>query len=201
MSNETHMINGLGHLVPMEKVSDQDKLENQLVVDLFGQAQQLNAELARFKQAAVNDIDSFVQLVAEKYGITKGGRKGNLTLMSFDQLTKVQIAMSDTIAFGPELQVAKQLIDDFIKASSTGANDDILVLVNHAFAVDKQGKVNRANILGLRKLKIEAETWKKAMEAIADAQRVTATKQYLRFYRRKALGAGWEPMSLDFAAV
>lgn len=200
MSNET-MTNDKGHLVPTHLVKPEERLENDLVLDLFSKAQRLSAELGYFKIAANEDIGAFLALLDEKYGVTKGGKKGNMTLLSYDGLTKVQVAVADSIAFGPQLQVAKSLIDEFIKDSSEGVNENIMALVNHAFAVDKEGKVNRASILGLRRLNIQHEKWQQAMQAITDSMRVTSTKQYLRFYHRRDLTAPWMATTLDFAAA
>jgi hypothetical protein len=200
MSNAT-MINDKGHPVPTELVSPQDKMEDQLVADLFGRAESLNAALVSFKISATGDIVAFMDLLSEKYGVVKGGKKGNMTLTSYDGLTRIQVAVAESIAFGPQLQVAKTLIDEYIKGNSEGVNAGIMALVNHAFAVDKEGKVNRASVLGLRRVDIQDEKWKQAMLAIADSMRVTSTKQYLRFYRRRDLVAPWVAMTLDFAAV
>ena len=195
------MINDKGHLVPVSLVKPQDKLENDLVLELFDNAQALQKQMIEFKQNAFSDMECFVQLLSEQYGLTKGGRKGNMTFMSYDGLTKIQLQVHDTIAFGPELQIAKNLIDECIKDSSDGVNDTILALVNHAFRVDKAGQVNRGSILGLRRLEINNAKWKQAMQAIADSMRTVSTKQYVRFYRRASAEGMWESLTLDFAGV
>lgn len=201
MTTATHMTNEKGHLVPAELVKPEHKLEDQLVLELFTRAGELHKLLAEFKRAAFSDIDALLALLSEKYGVTKGGRKGNLTLTSYDGLTKVQLQVSDGFVFGPELQLAKQLIDEMIKASSGGADEKIIALVNHAFAVDRQGQVNRGNILGLRRLNIQDAKWEQAMQAITDSVRVTSTSQYIRFYRRPTPEAQWQAVTLDFAGV
>lgn len=201
MTTPATMTNDKGHLVPIDLVKPEHKMENDLVLDLFGKAKQLHDAMAQFKIAATDDIEAFLALLAERYQLKKGGQKGNITLLSYDGLTKVQVAVAESIAFGPQLMVAKTLIDELIKESSEGVNANILALVNHAFAVDKEGKVNRASILGLRRLDIKDEKWKQAMAAIADSMRVTSTKQYIRFYQRRDLVAQWVAMPLDFAAV
>jgi hypothetical protein len=195
------MTNDKGHLVPVHLVKPEHKLENDLVLALYEQASIQHTRLSRLKEAATDDITAFLDLLSEKYGVSKGGKKGNITLLSYDGLTKVQVAVAENIAFGPELQIAKTLIDACIKDSSEGVNDTILALVNHAFAVDKEGRVNRANILGLRRLDIQDEKWKQAMQAIADSMRITSTKQYIRFYHRANIAAPWQGLSLDFASV
>ena len=61
-------------------------------------------------------------------------------------------------------------------------------LVDHAFRVDKKGKLNTGAILGLRNLKIEDARWKTAMTAISESIKVVGTCQYVRFYRRDENG-------------
>lgn len=201
MTNPTHMTNDKGHLVPVDMVKPQHKLEDQLVNDLFSKAAGLNDLLRAFKVQAFADVATFIALVAEQYGVKKGGKRGNLTLNSYDGLTKLTLQVSDSFAFGPELQIAKQLIDEMIKEKSEGVDETIVQLVNHSFAVDKQGQVNRGNILGLRRLDIKEPKWQQAMQAITDSLRTTNTCQYIRLYRRKDTVSPWVAMSLDFAGV
>ncbi|MBM3617503.1 MAG: DUF3164 family protein [Alphaproteobacteria bacterium] len=201
MSNAQHMINHEGIPVPIGMVKPQDKLRDDLVLSLFDKANELHKALAAFRIGSFEDVNAFVQLLAGEYKQVMRGKKGNMTFLSYDTLTKVQVQVADTIAFGPELQIAKSIIDECIKDSSEGVNDTILALVNHAFRVDKAGQVNRASILSLRQLDIKHEKWPEAMKAIADSMQTISTKQYIRFYRRADLAAPWQSLSLDFAAV
>lgn len=198
---DAYMTNSEGHLVPASMVKPEDKLESELVLDLFSKAHALNQALADFKKLTFNDVQAFLDLLAEKYDCQKGGKKGNMTLTSYDGLTKVQVSVADFIQFGPQLQIAKNLIDGCIKEWGDGGNDNIQALVNHAFRVDKANQVNTQAILGLRKLNIQDAKWKQAMEAITDSMKVIASKQYVRFYQRPSIEAQWKPVSLDIASV
>lgn len=199
MEDHQYMTNGEGHLVPIESVKAEDRLENDFVVQLYTEAQQLHDKLTAFKDKAFGETDTFLDLLAEKYKVQKGGKKGNVTFLSFDGLTKVQVSNADFISFGPQLQIAKHLIDDFIKEESGGINANIRTIIFHAFRVDKEGKVNKAEILGLRKLDIKGDKWHAAMEAITDSIRVGSTKRYIRFYRRHNLQEDWTAVTLDLA--
>ena len=198
---QDYMTNAEGHLVPIDKVKPEDRLEDDLVCELYAEALSLNAELAAFKQKSFENVNGFVTLLDEKYGVTKGGKKGNLTLTSYDGLTRIQISVADNLQFGPQLQVAKSLIDECINEWSDGANNNIRALVDHAFRVDKSGRINVQSILGLRRLNISDEKWLKAMEAITESIRVTSSKQYVRIYRRPSPEADWENVNLDIARV
>lgn len=196
-----YLKDGQGRLVPIETIRPQDILENDFVLALFKKAQDLNEQLAAFRQLAFDDTDAFVTLLREKYQVKKGGTKGNATFVSFDGMTKIQISNADFLSFGVELQIAKDLIDECIKEWGAGSDAHIVALVNHAFRVDKQGKVNKDDILGLRKIDIKDEKWLRAMDAISDSIRVTRSKRYVRFYRRPAPELDFEPINLDLAKV
>ncbi len=190
-----------GNLVPEAKVKDEHKLEDQLVRDQVAAAKKLNAALAEFKNSSLNEAAAFRALIAERYGAKKGGRKGNMTLRTFDGAFEMQVAVAENLSFGPELQAAKDLIDECIERWSEGANDNIHALVNHAFQVSKEGRIDTGRVLGLRKLDIEDPEWHRAMTAIADAVRVTSSKTYIRFYSIDPDTGIRTAIPLDLAAV
>lgn len=112
---------------------------------------------------------------------------------------KIQVQVSDLITFGPELQVAKQLIDECLTEWSADSRPEIQSIVTRAFNTEKEGQVNRADVFMLLKLEIEDTRWKTAMEAIRDAIRVTGSKEYVRFYKRDSLEADWQAITIDLA--
>lgn len=187
--------------MPIDMVRPEDKLENELVLALYAGADRIHETLALFKRSAFEDVHAFIELLQEQYRVSKGGKKGNMTLMSYDGLTKLQISVAEFITFGPQLKVAKDLIDECINEWAKGSNDNIRVLVDHAFRVDKNNRVNTAAILGLRRLPIQDDKWRRAMEAISDSMRVCASREYIRFYRRPSPEVDWKPVPLDIAGV
>ncbi len=148
-----------GNLIPESKVKDIDKLRHQVVTDLCHMAKQRRDGLAEFKAKAMQEVAALVATSMEQYGVKSGGDKGNVTLTSFDGRYKLVRQMQDHIVFGEQLQAAKALIDECVQEWSAGANDNIRVLVNHAFQTDKAGKINTGRVLGLRRLAIKDEAW------------------------------------------
>lgn len=193
--------NAKGDLVPETKVSDIDKLRDQLVRDLCTQAEARSKDLAQFKLDSMGDVTAFVETSAEQYGVKVRGTKGNFTLMTFDGKLKVVRQMQDQITFGEQLQAAKSLIDQCVTRWAEGANDNIKVLVSDAFQVDKQGLINTGRVLGLRRLDIKDEDWQTAMKAISDSIQVASTKPYIRFYKRNENTGAYDAINLDLAAV
>ena len=190
-----------GNLVPDAKVKDIDKLRHQVVTDLCAMAKTSSAALSKFKLDAMQEVAALVSTSMEQYGVKSGGTKGNVTLVSFDGKYKLVRQMQDHIVFGEQLMAAKELIDECVQEWSEGANDNIRVLVGHAFQTDKEGKINTGRVLALRRLAIQDEKWQQAMQAIADSMQTASTKPYIRFYERMDATGEYRPISLDVAAV
>lgn len=197
---EGYMMNADGALMPVDKVKPAHKLEDQLVHRLIEDAKALSSQLTKFKDLAMGDAQAFRSMIAEEYGAKKGGAKGNMTLRSYDGALSVQVQVTETIDFGAELQAAKELIDDCVEVWSEGSNDNLLVLINHAFQVNKEGNIDTGRVLGLRRLDITDEKWLSAMNAISDAVRVTGSRTYIRFYETDQKGER-SAISLDLASA
>ena len=193
--------NAKGNLVPESKVKAVDKLRDQLVKDLCAQAEVKSADIGKFKLGTMADVNAFIDVSVEQYGVKAGGKKGNATLMTFDGKKKVVLQMQERITFGEQLQAAKALIDQCVTRWAANADDNIKVLITDAFQVDKEGLINTGRVLGLLRLEIDDPDWKMAMKAIADSRQVANTKAYIRFYQRSDASGDWKPISLDMAAV
>jgi len=189
------------NLVPVSKIKDIDKDRHRVVAELCDQAKAVSAQLMGFKTSAMHAVSEFVERSLSLYEVPHGGKKGNLTLISFDGKFKIVRQMQETITFDERLQAAKALIDECIQAWSKGSNANIKALVNDAFQVDQQGKISTGRVLGLRRIEIQDEKWLLAMQAIADSMRVASTKPYIRFYERDDASGEYFPIALDVAAV
>jgi hypothetical protein len=201
IEGKRYMRDAGGRLVPEGLVKPEHLLEDDTVRTIVAHAKALHAQIGRFRGHTFDDVTSFVDLLAEKYGGRRGGAKGNITLTSYDGLRKVVVQVQDRLTFGPELQIAKELVDSCISGWAQGANDNIRALVEHAFQVDREGRINRASLFQLRRLSIEDEEWQAAMAALSDAIRVIGSKAYLRFYERDDPKGRWQPITIDLAAA
>jgi hypothetical protein len=200
-TNETkHMTDSRGRLVPVQLVSELDQLRDQTVIRLVEEALKMKEILENFKRRIRDDIYTFIELSANHYGKSWGGKKGNITLTSFDGRYRLRVAASDSITFDERLQVAQEIIGACLDKWSDGVRPEIRLLVNDAFQVDKAGKINTARVLGLRRLDIQDPDWQKAMQAITDSIQIAGSKQYLRFYERDERGE-YHPIPLDIAAL
>lgn len=203
MSNvpEGFLKDAKGHLVPLDLIKPIDMARNDLVLELVAKAQGVSNTLAAFKADAFGDIKAFVDMSAEQYNAKVGGKKGNITLMSFDGQFKVVQAAQDNIRFDERLQAARALIDECLTEWTQDARSEVRAIVNEAFRADKQGEISTGRVLALRRMEITDKRWQKAMEAIGDAVQVVGSKSYIRVYRRVGESEQYVPIPLDIASA
>lgn len=193
------MSDAKGGLVPIGLIKPQHLLEDELVRKVMGHAMALSDQVARFKEHTFDDLSAFEALLAQEYDSTFGGAKGNKTLTSHDGLFQIKVQVADNVVFGPELQIAKTLVDECLNEWAAGARDEIRAIVTRAFNTDKAGQINRAEIYMLLRLDIEDARWKRGMDAIKDAMHVVGSKTYIRCYRRATFDGPWQAVSIDLA--
>ncbi|CAA0111544.1 Uncharacterised protein [BD1-7 clade bacterium] len=196
-----YMQNALGHLVPINNVSEQDKLRDQIVNDLVNDAALINAALKNFKAKAFKDIDDLVEIAADRFGATIGGKKGNLSLTSYDGQYKIQRTVANRLAFTEEIEAAKALILACINRWTAGANAHVHALVDRAFKTNRNGELKTAAILDLLTLEIDDDEWKRAMDALKESIFVANTAVYVRVYERIGTSEHYRMIPLDLASV
>ena len=189
-----------GNLVPLANIKEIDQLRDELVMEIAGKAHKVQQQMTAFKADSMADIAAFVQLSADRYDVAVGGKKGNVTLHSFDGQYRVNLSMQDTLVFDEGLLAAKALIDECINEWTEGSRSELKTLINAAFQVDKEGNISTARVLGLRRLEIKDEKWQRAMEALSDSLQVHTSKQFVRVYKRDEAG-DYQLMNLDIAKV
>lgn len=200
INGKTYWEDAKGSLIAEELIKDIDKERDELVEGFAAQALTLQGEMRAFKNRVFDDVAAFVALSAEKYEVHIGGRKGNITLHSFDGKYKLQVAVADHIRFDERIHAAKAQIDECLHEWSSDARPELRSLIDNAFQVDKEGNLSTARILSLRRVDIQDDRWTQAMQAIADSVQVVGSKDYIRFYERDEKGK-YQPISLDMAGV
>lgn len=196
---EGYLQDSQGRLVPTELVKPIDMTRDSLVKEIVYNALELSNKLAEFKTKAMGDIDAFVTLSLEKYGVKYGGKKGNVSLHSFDGEFRVMVAVADSLVFDERIKAAKELIDECIRDWTSGSKAELRVLINDAFQVDKTGKINTKRVLSLRRLDIKDKRWLRAMDAISDSIQIAGAKNYIRIYKRHPDGE-YKQINMDISA-
>ncbi|KQN37018.1 sulfate transporter [Sphingomonas sp. Leaf407] len=190
-----------GNLVPLEAVKAADLLIDETVRCVLVRARELSAAIAAFKADTSDQVQALLELLAQQYGAPMGGKKGNLTLTTFDGCEQLKVQVSDQFEFGPELQAAKALIDECLKEWASDGRPEIRAIVNRAFSVEKEGHIDRAAMFLLLRVEITDARWRRAMDAIRDSMRVTGSKVYTRLYERPTGDGAWKGVTLDMASA
>ncbi|WNJ93989.1 DUF3164 family protein [Bosea sp. 685] len=190
-----------GSLIPIENIRAADQLEDETVRKIMAFAEDLSAQIRRFREHTFADLNGVHALYQQDYGAKAGGEKGNVTFQTFDGLKKVQVQIANLIEFGPQLQQAKALIDECLKEWGAESRPEIRALVNRVFNVDQAGQINKAELFSLLRMEILDERWVSAMKAIRDAIRITGTKEYVRFYMRSRPNDEWRAVAINIAAA
>jgi len=88
-------------------VSGIDKLRDQTVRKIAEEALAMKGALGAFKACIRDDIFAFAGTSTEQYGKAWGGRKGNITLTTYDGKYRLMVSISDQIVFDERLQIVR----------------------------------------------------------------------------------------------
>ena len=197
-----YLKDGKSNLVAIANIKQTDLIKDEFVKKAIDKAIKMQEALAKFKQSLMAEADDFIELLAQEHGVNLGGKKGNVMLRTFDSQLKVTLQTQERIELGPELTLAKQLIDQCLDEWTEGGNQNIKAIVSKTFNTDKQGSLNPQRILALRKLEITDDSGKraKAMNIIAESVGVVDSTRFIRFYKQDDNGIE-QAISLDIAKL
>lgn len=196
-----YMRNAMGHLVPEDQVRDQDKLRDQVTRELADAAKALSLALKNFKKKSLGDVADLISIAGERYGVQMGGKKGNVTIATYDGQYKVQRSYADRLTFTEEMEVAKVLVYDCIRAWSKGADTHLMAIVDRVFSPNRNGQIKTSDVLDLLRLEIDDDNWKAAMKAVKDSIMVSGSAVYIRVYERIGESDNYKAIPLDLAVV
>ncbi|MBZ8007882.1 DUF3164 family protein [Campylobacter sp. RM9334] len=196
-------LNGKSEWVHPELIRADEQLKDGLVESILAKVENKNTELVALKDEINNDIESYLDLLLEKYNLDarSNAKKGNFTFENYSKTLKIQIQMAEKINFNEKLNIAKAKIDEYLNDIVKDSSEDIKVLINKAFEVDKKGNLDSKKILSLRSYDIKDHRWQEAMEIISESVEIVGVKPYIRFYKRDKATDSWANVSLDFANI
>jgi hypothetical protein len=193
--------NAQGHLVHENLVREVDRERDAVVAKIIDDARKVAVGLSAFKQATMESIAAFVESAAASHGVKLGGKKGNVTLYSFDGRYKIIRAQQERSVFDEGLQAARKLIEECMTEWTKNARYEVKALIERAFEVDKEGMVNVGRVLALRRVDIKDERWQRAMKIIGESLQVIDSKSYVRVYERDDKTGEYLPLALDVAGA
>lgn len=201
VGEKAYMRDPKGALVPVEIIKPQVLLEDELVRKIMGFAIELSDQIARFKGHTMTDLGEFDALLEQEYKFVRRGNRGrgNRSYKTHDGLMEVEVRIQDRIEFGPELQVAKGIVDECLTEWAADSRPEIRAIIADAFDTDTEGKINRSAIYGLLRLDIDDPRWQEAMRAVRDAMRVTGSKNQIYFRVASDIGLPLQAITINLS--
>lgn len=189
----------VGRLVPCKIVRPERLVEDQTVRDLVARAQAASAQLGDLKAGLMDDVDAYLRLVAERYGVTLATPTGNVVMESFDARMRIEKVRADRITIGPEIQAAEVLVRSLVDEIE---DPTARAIVDRAFRRNrKTAELSVSRLVDLVGVEIDDDRWRRAVQAIRDAMRATASAVYFRAYTRTDADSQWTQVPLDFSSI
>lgn len=172
-----------GSQIPYDKLEPAMQLEHDLVLQYCIQAETAQETLSSLKRKAIEGMKAARKRMLDEYSVKKGGADGNMSLRSACGRYMLKLTVSKHVTFGPELEAAKVLIDEFLESEmEKGGSEAIRDIVTKVFKIKAKGRVDTSGILGLREHRFEDPRWERAMKAVEDAIRKDSSTTYVNFY-------------------
>lgn len=177
--------NAVGDLVAIENIKELVLIEDALTDEIVNEAIELQIRMAAFKNKCIDKMGEFVELSMDEYGAKSAmGKKGNLTLRTFDGSYSVSIKVQNKLGFDSKLDIAKGMIDECARKWAEGSRPEIKTIIAQAFQTDKRGNINREKVFELLRWDIKDPDWLRAMEALKDSIFHESSKEYFQISRR-----------------
>lgn len=198
-----YKINARGEKVHIDLIKKDELMRDELVNNLIGEAEAFREIMSEFRKKAEGQVDAYFDELMTKYNINAKAntKKGNITLENFSSTAKVQIAVTDKLSFDEKIQLAKMKFDEYFEQVTVGSSEEVKLLINKAFDVDKEGNVDVKKILELRSYNIRHPKWVEGVALIEESKKIVSSKSYIRFYKRESPDKAWGHVSLDIAGA
>jgi hypothetical protein len=190
-----------GSYVKLSELEPQKRLAHDLASDLFHRAVALNENLSAFKAFGLSEMRAYRDMMLGDYGVKVGGKEGGFSVRSACGTMVARLDVAKQVTFGPELEAAKALLDEFFEQELEGSSPAIREIVSKAFKLNSKGRLDTQGILGLRDFRFESDVWRRAMQAIDDAICRDSATTYLRVYQVDPERKSEKLVALDLAKV
>lgn len=176
-----------GDVVPAEVVSAHDKRKEIAVNRIAKSASKVSESLKELKVLISSEVEKVYKEHMRIKGVDSTKAKGNYTLYNYDKSWMISIKNSEVIAFDDNINVVKQLLDDYIEDVTNDSNSDIRLLVQNAFRT-KKGQLDKARLLSLFSYEIKHDLWLRAMDELKASIDIQSSKMYVQVFERNAEG-------------
>ncbi|WP_162232278.1 DUF3164 family protein [Methylogaea oryzae] len=188
----------MGRLVPEHMIDPIVLARTDMVLAVRDEWMDMQERMRQFKTRLAAAIEEFVAVSAAEFEVKMGGEIGNVTFTTFDGKYKLKRKCHKLMQFNERLQVAMQLIEDYLE--SLEGQEELKILVRDKFMRDEAGNVSVSEVMSLRRYRFDDERWRKAMDCIATSIVTSGTIDYLNLYERGA-DKVYRNIPLDFSAL
>lgn len=190
-----------GSYISLSEMKPRDQLGHELTLKMFPLALAQRDALAELKALVLKEMRALRDMMRIDHGLDITGKEGGFSVRSACGSMVIRVEISKSVAFGPEIEDAKELIDEFLNSKLDGSSEEIRAIVGDVFKLNKKGRLDTAGILGLKKHPFEDPLWERAMAVIDEALISDASTTYLRFYQVDTERKTEQMVALDLAKV
>lgn len=184
--------NAKGWLLPVAAVKEKDMIEDSYVRDMHLMVAAVEAACRYLRLSAYSEADALVSMiVGDAGGDGSAARRSKVTLQSLDATRRVTIDWRETVAFGPEVAAAKDMVMACVRGWSAGAQQHLVNLAMLAFQTNSAGDLSLSKVASLWRMACDEPEWQQAMAALKESLRATGTTTYLRFHERQSPDGAW----------
>lgn len=192
-------LNRTGRYIPEAAIPRHLRRRDKVVVRAIKRMLAFQAKALREKQIVQAEVSKYLRTLGGESDVDAEGISGNIRLSDYANLNALEFDKTNIIRFDERLNVAKGLIDSYLKRESASNKPAFRAMINKAFKIDKRGQVNRYLLLDLCEIECEDAEWKRAVQLIKDSQFADGTRHYLKFYTRNNHEEEFKPINLNFS--
>ncbi|MFT8896745.1 MAG: DUF3164 family protein [Acetobacter sp.] len=202
VKGEEMIRNGDGCLVPVSRLRPDVVLTDQVTRSIVRKMRELAEHNARVKREIFEEVQAYQELMFERYRAKLGGRRGGLTISSFNDLQRVTLQTTDYSRVTAALPAAQALMNEILDDLTGNVGADIRTLIMAAFERDeKTGRVNVQRLNGLKKYSLDHPKWPDFIMAINDAIEPAGSKESVRAYARSSHTDEPQQIVVDFSRL
>jgi len=190
-----------GQSVPVQYISQGDRLKERTASRLLKEAESLNKRLRAFKELVIEKCDEVWLKMMAEYKVNPD-RKGNFTFYDFEHKIKIEVDIQEGIDFDDMLiQACKTKLDEFLDDNVESKDDFIKEMVTDAFNTSR-GKLDVRKVMNLMKWeeKVKKPLFQEAISLLKQSIRRPDSKRYFRIWKKDAENA-WEIVNLNFSSI
>jgi hypothetical protein len=193
-----YWVDGEGVLHPEKYVSKEQVKRDAFVNTLVAKAKAMQKRTLDFKAQTEAALLKYLGDLARRNGTEWAG---GTTIYSFSGDAAIAIKVAKRWVFGPELQLAKQKIEEFITNRSGGSDLVLVSMVRKAFKVDKSNQtVDPDQMRSLKDIDCKEPLWLEAMDLIRQSEKLIFSKTYYYFQEADESGQ-LVTIPLDFSSL